>query len=127
MTTAQDFAQAAEQLRQQEFARLSDAIPPTLESLRALMIDPFSRAVGVMFEWLGYDLITHSSGSDFIMMKKRHKYLVACAAPATAEPTRTPRLIRLHEAVTTASAQAGYAVTGFPQFWSKKRRSVLQW
>jgi len=111
MTTAQDFAQQADQLRHQEFARLADAIPPTLDSLRGLMLDPFCRQVSFMFERLGYEIITHATGPDFIMVKERHKYLVACAAPTSAEPTRTRSLVHLHEAVTASSAQAGYAVT----------------
>ena len=45
------------------------------------------------------------------MTKDLQKYLVACTVTTTAEPTRTPSLIRLHDAITAASAKAGYSVT----------------
>jgi hypothetical protein len=112
MTTGHDFAQQADRLRQQEFARLADALPPTLAVLRSLTPGPFgAEEVGSMFERLGYTVITHATARDFVMTKEGSKYLVACALPAHVEPTRMQELARLHSAITAASAKAGYYVT----------------
>lgn len=106
-----DFAKRADALRQQEFARLADTLPPTLAALRALTPGPFGAEVGAMFERLGYAVITLATAHDLVMTKEGSKYLVVCVSPAHVAPTRTPELARLHAAITTASAQAGYYVT----------------
>lgn len=110
MTPGHDFAQQADQLRAQEFARLADALPPTLDALRALTPGPFREAVGALFDWLGYAVMAPAA-SNLVMTKDGRKYIVACAPPAQVEPTRTHALAHLHAAITAASAQAGYYVT----------------
>lgn len=58
------FELAADELRRQEFARLADAIAPTLASLRSLTLGDLRAAVALMLERLGYVAVTDPSAPD---------------------------------------------------------------
>ena len=52
-----NFTAAAEQLRQREFARLSDTVTPRIEALRSLTLSAFRNEIALMLERLGYKLL----------------------------------------------------------------------
>jgi hypothetical protein len=104
-----NFAIAADELRQQEFARLSDAVTPRIEALRSLTPDAFRVHIALMLERLGHAIIT--TAPDLVTTKGGRKYVTACANPLDAAPTKTPALARLHAAVVSANAAGGFYVT----------------
>jgi len=53
LSAGHDFAQDADRLQHQEFARLSAALPPRLAALRALPPGLFREAIAAMFARLG--------------------------------------------------------------------------
>jgi len=58
MTSDQPFAKAADELRRQEIARLTDAMrTPTLEELQSMTPEDFRREIALMFERLGHTII----------------------------------------------------------------------
>lgn len=103
-----NFSAAAEELRRQEFARLSAAVTPRLEAFRSMTRDAFRNEIAQMLERLGHVLI---SIGDLVTTKDGRKYITVCATPTDQTPTKTPALRRLHEAVITASAARGFYVT----------------
>lgn len=105
------FELAAAELRRQEFARLADAVPPALAALRSLTPEALRAEVALMLERLGYTVITNPGVHDFAVARESRKYIVACASPADARPTKTVALVRLHDAVVAATAVAGFYVT----------------
>lgn len=60
---------------------------------------------------LGYAVLTDPTANDLTVTKDGRKYLIACAPPAATAPTRTAALVRLHNAIIAASAEAGFYVT----------------
>jgi restriction endonuclease len=102
-------AKAADELRQQEFSRLSEAVTPRIEAFRSMPADAFRSEITQMLERLGHTII--SSISDIVTTKGDHKFVVACAAPLDKAPTKTPALRRLHNAVAAAGATRGIYVT----------------
>ena len=88
------FESAAAELRQQELARLANFVPPTPATC-----GPPSPSC-----WNG-------TANDLTVTKDGRKYLIACAPPADTAPTRTAALVRLHNALIAASAEAGFYVT----------------
>jgi Restriction endonuclease len=106
------FERAAAELRQQELARLADAVPPALEALRSLTPAPFRSEIALMLDRLGYAVLTDVSAYELMMMTKDgRKYIVACAPPADPGPIRTRDLARLHAAVVASTAEGGFYVT----------------
>jgi len=105
------FESAAAELRQQELTRLADFVPPTLATLRSLTSGDLRAAVALMLERLGYAVLTDPTANDLTVTKDGRKYLIACAPPADTAPTRTAALVRLHNAIIAASAEAGFYVT----------------
>jgi hypothetical protein len=113
---AMRFSAAATDLRRREIARLSACVPPSLANLRTMTPGPFRSAVALMLERLGYEVINHPAAHDLIVTKldsnlKARKYVVTCADPANMDPTGTPALGRLVEAVMTHGAYSGFYVT----------------
>jgi hypothetical protein len=104
-----NFSVAAEELRRQEFARLSAAVTPRIEAFRSMTRDAFRNEVAQMLERLGHVLI--SSVSDLVTQKGGRKYITACATPTDQTPTKTPALRRLHDAVIAANAARGFYAT----------------
>jgi hypothetical protein len=103
------FAAAADELRQQEFARLSAAITPRIEAFRSMTADEFRNEVAQMLERLGHTLIT--GAGDIITTKEGRKYITACATPTDPAPTKAGALRRLHQAVVAHGAARGFYVT----------------
>jgi hypothetical protein len=56
------FAAAADELRQQEFARLSAAVTPRIEAFRSMTADEFRDEIAQMLERLGHMLINPNYG-----------------------------------------------------------------
>jgi len=56
------FTAAADELRLQEFARLSAAVTPRIEAFRSMTADTFRTEIALMLEHLGHTVI--SSVSD---------------------------------------------------------------
>jgi restriction endonuclease len=104
-----NFAIAADELRQQEFARLAATVTPRIEALRSLTPDAFRDQIALMLERLGHAIIT--TAPDLVTTKGGRKYVTACANPLDAAPTKTPALARLHAAVVNANAAGGFYVT----------------
>lgn len=67
--------------------------------------------VALMLEQLGYELLTPDTASDVVAMKDGKKYLIAFAPPTDLLPTHTNHLTRLHSAVISAGAAAGFFIT----------------
>jgi restriction endonuclease Mrr len=105
------FELAADELRKEEFVRLADAVPPTLEALRSLTPAQLRAEVTLMLERLGYLVHSDASAHDLVVTKDGRKYIVACAPPADREPTPTRDLARLHAAVVAATAEGGFYIT----------------
>jgi Restriction endonuclease len=106
-----NFATAANQLREQEFARIIAAVPPTLESLRSLTPAAFRVQIALMMERLGHAIITEPGTADLVTTKDGRKFITACATPADLMPTAPRDLKRLHQAVIAGNAEGGIHVT----------------
>jgi hypothetical protein len=104
-----NFPSAADELRRQEFARLSAAVTPRLEVFRSMTADAFRTEIALMLERLGHTVV--SNVADIVTTKDGRKYLTACATPTNQTPTKTPALRRLHDAVVAANAARGFYVT----------------
>jgi hypothetical protein len=104
-----NFAAAAAQLRQREFARLSDTVTPRIEAFRSMTRDGFRTEIASMLERLGHTLIT--SAPEIVTTKEGRKYITACAVPTDQTPTKSPAVRRLHDAVVDANAARGFYVT----------------
>jgi Restriction endonuclease len=110
-----DFAAAADQLRQQEFARLAAAVTPRLEALRSMTAAALRDEIALMWERLGHAVITSPTAPDLVTIKGDRKFITACADPAGLMPTGTPALRRLHDRIVAISAERGFyiSVRGF--------------
>src|ERR1700730_17638604 len=104
-----NFAAAAEQLRQREFARLSDTVTPRIEALRSMTLSAFGNEIALMLERLGHTIIT--TAPDLVTTKAGRKYITACANPLDTAPTKSPAIARLHAAIVKANAAGGFYVT----------------
>jgi hypothetical protein len=110
-TASPHFARAADQLRQEELARLSAAVVPTVESLR-LLHGPQLRALIVsMLERSGYEVQTAPDAGNLVTTKGGQKYLVAIAPANNSSLTPIGHLMRLHSEVIEANAAEGFFVT----------------
>lgn len=67
MITGRDFVREADALREQEFARLAEALPPTLGALCALTPAFFQEQVGAMFERLGHVILSCPTVRDLVL------------------------------------------------------------
>lgn len=105
------FERAADALREREFARLADAVAPTLEALRSLTPGAFRTEVALMLERLGHEVITDPGSAEFVVTREGRKSIVACARPSDVEPVKTRDLARLHAAIINANAETGFYVT----------------
>src|SRR5882762_5242138 len=106
------FADAADQLRQREFARLSDTVTPRIEALRSMTLSAFGNEIALMLERLGHTIIT--TAPDLVTTKAGRKYITACANPLDTTPTKatkSPAIARLHAAIVKANAAGGFYVT----------------
>jgi hypothetical protein len=84
-----NFPAAADELRRQEFSRLSAAVTPRIEAFRSMTADAFRTEIALMLERLGHTVV--SSVSDIVTTKNGRKYVTACATPTDQAPTKTPR------------------------------------
>jgi hypothetical protein len=66
-----NFPAAAEELRRQEFSRLSAAVTPRLEAFRSMTGDAFRSEIALMLERLGHSVV--SSVSDIVTTKDGRK------------------------------------------------------
>ena len=105
------FDHAAEILRQQEFARLSAATVPTLESLRFLNPSQLRARVAGMLERLDYELLTRKRRPICSRSRTGKKYVIAFASTSDPLPTQANHLTRLHSAVIANNAAAGFYIT----------------
>ena len=78
-----NFTAAAEELRRQEFSRLSAAVTPRIEAFRSITADAFRTEIMLMLERLGHTVV--SSVSDIVTTKQGRKYVTACATPPEVE------------------------------------------
>jgi hypothetical protein len=104
-----DFSAAADELRRQEFARLSAGVTPRIEAFRSMTGDAFRTEIALMLERLGHTVV--SSVTDIVTTKQGRKYLTACAAPTEQASTKAPALRRLHDAMIATNAARGFYVT----------------
>jgi hypothetical protein len=111
MTEPINFAIAAADLRRQEVARIAATVTPTLDSLRVLTLARFRDEIALMMERLGHTIITDPTAADLVTLKEGRKFITECARPADLTPARMRDLVRLHEGVIAANAQAGIYVT----------------
>lgn len=110
-TALPDFARAADQLRQKEFARLSRAIVPTVESLRLLHGPELRGLIVSMLDRSGYEVQTAPDAGNLVTTKDGKKYLVAIAPTNNSASIPVRDLMRLHDAVIEANATEGFFVT----------------
>ena len=104
-----NFAIAAAQLRQREFARLSATVAPRIEALRSSTLSAFRNEIALMLERLGHVIIT--TAPELVTTKAGRKYMTMCANPLEAAPTKSPAVARLHAAIVRANAAGGFYVT----------------
>jgi hypothetical protein len=106
-----NFAIAADELRRQEIARLSDALVPRIEALRSMTPQSFRAVIGLMLERFGHTIISNPEAAELVSSKLEKKFITACARPTDLAPTGTRDLARLHDAVIAANAQRGFFIT----------------
>jgi hypothetical protein len=106
-----NFAAAADELRRQEIARLSDALTPRIEALRSMTPQAFRATVALMLERFGHTIISNPEAPELVTSKAGQKFITACARPADLTPTGTRDLARLHDAVVAVNAQRGFFIT----------------
>jgi hypothetical protein len=112
-----DFRRPAAELRQQEIARLADALVPRLEALRSMTTQDFRSVVALMLERFGHTIISNPEAPDLVSSKLEvgskleKKFITACARPTDLAPTGRRDLARLHDAVIAANAQRGFFIT----------------
>jgi hypothetical protein len=104
-----NFRAAADELRRQEFARLSAAVTPRIEAFRSMTADAFRTEITLMLERLGHTVV--SSVTDIVTTKDGRKYVTSCATPIDQAPTKTPALRRLHDVIVASNAARGFYVT----------------
>jgi Transposase DDE domain group 1/Restriction endonuclease len=104
-----NFTADADELRRQEFARLSAAVTPRIEAFRSMTGDAFRTEIALMLERLGHTVI--SSVGDIVTTKEGRKYVTACATPTEQTATKTPALRRLHSAIIAGNAARAFYVT----------------
>ena len=105
------FSAPAAELRQQEIARLSDALVPRLEALRSMTAPAFREVIALMLERFGHAIIGNPSAANLVTSKAERKFITVCVPPPEREPTKIPALRRLHDAVIAANAQRGFFIT----------------
>jgi hypothetical protein len=93
-------------LRQQEFARLSDAVTPRLEQFHSITHDGFREEIAAMLERLGHAVT--ATAPELVTIRQRRKYLTVCAIPTDQMPTKTPTLRRFHDAVVASGAARAF-------------------
>src|SRR6516225_2063812 len=103
------FADTAAELRQQEIARLTDAVVPRLDQLRGMTPDPFRAVIVGMLERFGHVIVT--AAPELVTTKAGRKFVTECAAPTDLMPAGARELRRLHDAVITANAERGFFIT----------------
>jgi hypothetical protein len=107
-----NFTAAAAELREQEIARIRDALVPRLEALRSMTPETFRSTIAEMLHRFGHQIETNpGSGGDFISTKQGQKFVTACAPPSEIMPTGTRDLALLHAAILAANADRGFFIT----------------
>lgn len=105
------FAAAAQELRQKEIARLSDALTPRIEALRAMTTQAFRATIARMLDRFGHEIVGHPEAPELVTAKAGKKFIIACASPSDLTAVKIPALQRLHDAVVAANAQRGFYIT----------------
>jgi Restriction endonuclease len=106
-----NFAATANELRQKEILRLSDALTPRIEALRSMTVQAFRATIAVMLHSFGHEIIGHPEAPELVTGKAGKKFITACASPADLVPVKIPALRRLHDAVVAANAERGFYIT----------------
>jgi hypothetical protein len=106
-----NFAADAAELRQQEIARLRDALVPRLEALRSMTPVAFRYVVADMWHRFGHEIVNDPAAPELVTTKNGRKFVTACAAPADPTPTGTQDIARLHDAVIAHNAERGFFVS----------------
>ena len=71
-----NFAAAADQLRRQEIARLSQYVTPAVEALRSLTPGPFREQIALMVERLGHTVHNNPTAAALVTTKQGQKYII---------------------------------------------------
>jgi hypothetical protein len=108
-TNAMTFAAAA--LRQQEIARLGDAIVPRLDAMRRMTPQTFRALIADMLHRFGHEIVTDPITPDLITAKAGKKFITQCAAPTEWRLAAIRQLAGLHDAVIAANAARGFFIT----------------
>jgi hypothetical protein len=107
-----NFAVEAVALRQQEIARIRDAIAPRLHQLRRMEPETFRAVIADMLHRFGHTIIiSDPTAPRLVTTKGEKKFITACAAPTGLIPTGTRELASLHDAVIAANAARGFFIT----------------
>ena len=81
-----NFTAAADQLRRQEIARLSQYVTPAVEALRSLTPSPYREQIALMVERLGHTVHNNPTAAVLVTTKQGQKYIIACATPSDPGP-----------------------------------------
>src|SRR3954451_24697671 len=106
-----NFDALADELHQQEFARLAAAVTPRPEALRSMTPDALHDEIAMMWERLGHTVITNPSASEIVTIKGERKFITMCANPTDLAPTGSGAIQRLRDRVVAVSAERGFYVT----------------
>src|SRR3954453_23524411 len=106
-----NFDALADELHQQEFARLAAAVTPRPEALRSMIPDALRDEIAMMWERLGHTVITSPSTSEIVTIKGERKFVTLCANPAALAPTGSGAIRHVRDRVVAASAERGFYVT----------------
>jgi hypothetical protein len=127
-----NFTAAADELRQQEIARLADAVVPRLEALRAMTPATFRTVIAAMLERFGHQLVTDpAASSDLVTTKEGRKFITVCARPGPNRNARScPPASRRHRCQCAARifhhrAQLHTQLEQFRGFWALKMAEML--
>ena len=109
-----NFATAAAALRQQEIARLQDAIVPRLEAMRRMTPETFHDLIADMLCRFGHriEIVATPSAPGLVTTKDGKKFVTRCAVPTDLKPISTRELTAFHiDAVLPANAARGFFIT----------------
>jgi hypothetical protein len=106
-----NFAAAAAALRQQEIARITDALAPRLHQLCRMELETFRDLIAVTLHHFGHRIETGPTAAELVTTKDEKKFITVCATPTNIAPTGTRELAALHDAVINANAERGFFFT----------------
>lgn len=109
------FADAADELQREEYARFAAAVTPRPEQLRSMTAAMLRVEAAALWEALGHTIATPPDAAELIHVLGGRKYITMCGNPVEPQPANASALRRLRDRVVAGSADRGFyiSVRGF--------------